>query len=121
MTGLDECKSKENLRTRFPANKKPYTNNYGYEDDSDLEDDNEEDVPDDEPEIPPRVATENSGSHSPEPLVVNDSNTKSNEPSDVISISDMDSLFSELPEIKDGTKPAHVGKVVVIEDVAFVT
>ena len=120
MTGIDECKSKENLRTGFPANRKPYTTNYEYEDDSDLEED-DEDVSDDELEDSPRVATENSANHLSEPHAIDDSNTRSNEPSEVISVSDMDSLFSELPEIKDGTKPAHVGKVVVVEDVAFVT
>ena len=118
---LKECKNKENLRTRFPANKKPYTNNYGYEDDSDLKDDNEGDVSDDEPEISPRVATEKSGHHSPEPPAIDDPNAKNNEPSEVISISDLDSLFSESPDTKHKTEPAHVDKAVVIEDVAFVT
>ena len=43
------------------------------------------------------------------------------EPSDITSVSDLDSLFSESPDTKDETKTAHVGKVIVIEDVAFVT
>ena len=121
MTVLDECKSKENLRSRFPGNGKHYTDSYDYGDDSDLEDDDEEDVSDDEPEISPRVATEKPGNHSPEPPATDDSNAKKNEPSDAISISDLDSLFSESPDTKHETEPAHVGKVVVIEDVAFVT
>ena len=99
LTVLDECKNKENLRTRFPANRKPHTSNYDYEDDSDLEEDDEEDVSDDESAVPPRVATKKSRNHPPE----------------------RDSFFSEPPDTKGDVEPVHVGKVVVIEDVAFVT
>ena len=119
-TVLDECKSNENLRTRFPANRKPYTGDYDYEDDSDFEDD-EEDVSDDESAVPPRVAAEKSGNHLSEIATIENSDAKNSESSDVISVSDLDSLFSDPPDTKDEAGPAHVGKVVVIEDVAFVT
>ena len=121
LTVLDECKSKDNLRTRFPANRKPYTSNYDYEDDSDLEEDDEEDVSDDESAVPPRVAAEKSGNHLSEIATIENSDAKRIESSDVISVSDLDSLFSDPPDTKDEAGPAHVGKVVVIEDVAFVT
>ena len=121
LTVLDECKSKENLRTRFPANRKPCTNNYDYEDDSDLEEDDEDDVSDDESVVPSRVVTEKSGNRSSKIAIVENPDAKNSEPSDVISISDLDSLFSEPPDTKDEVEPAHVGKVVIIEDVAFVT
>ena len=56
-----------------------------------------------------------------EPVGIETSVAKSSEASDVISVSDLDSLFSESPDAKDEIGPVHVGKVVVIEDVAFVT
>ena len=121
LTVLDECKSKENLRTRFPGNRKNYTSNYDYEDDSDLEEDENEEVPDDEPIISPSVTTEKTGNISSELASAENSNAKSPESSDIISVSDLDSLCSESPDTKDEVGPAHVGKVVVIEDVAFVT
>ena len=50
---LDERGNKENLRSRFPADRKPYSTRYDYEDDSDLEDDDgdegDNDILDDEP------------------------------------------------------------------------
>ena len=115
---LDGCKSKENLRTRFPANRKSCTRNYDYEDDSDLEEDDDGDDSDDELAVAPRVATEKSENDSPELVAVNNSKEKSSEHSDIISVSDLDSLFSDT---KEEMESAHVGKVVVIEDVAFVT
>jgi len=48
----------------------------------------------------------------------------SNEPSDITSVSDLDSLFSDSFDTKgeaEATPSAHVGKAVAIEDVAFVT
>ena len=120
---LSERGTKENLRARFPTDRKPHTSNYDYGDDSDLEDDDDEDIPDDEPAADPRVVTEKPRSNS-DIVVLANSDAKSNESSDVVSISDLDSLFSESPDTKGETEPAssaHVGKVVVIEDVAFVT
>ena len=38
-----------------------------------------------------------------------------------MSVSDLDSLFSEPVDVKDESDTAHVGKVVIIEDVAFIT
>ena len=121
MTVLDECKSKENLRSRFPANMKPYTSSYDYDNDSDLEEEDDEDISDDEPAISAPVMTEKSGNDSPEPVGIETLDAKTSEPSDVISVSDLDSLFLESPDTKDEIGPVHVGKVVVIEDVAFVT
>ena len=119
---LDECKNKENLRTRFLASRKSYTNNYDHEDDSDLEEDDEQDASDDESAVPPRLAaTEESGNHPSEFVTIENSDAKSSKSSDTISASDLDSLFPDSPDTKDDVEPAHVGKVVVIEDVAFVT
>ena len=119
---LDKKETEGDLRARFPTDRKPYTNNYEYEDDSDLEED-DDDILDDEPAGAPRVATEESGGNS-DVFCVENSDTKENGPSDIISVSDMDSLFSRTSDTKGeaGTaSSAHVGKVVVIEDVAFVT
>ena len=57
-------------------------------------------------------------------VVLENLDTKINEPSDIVSVSDLDSLFSESSDTKGETTiaaSAHVGKVVVIDDVAFVT
>lgn len=125
LTVLDECKNKGNLRTRFPASKKPYARNYDYEDDSDLEEEEDDDydyyVSDIEPAVPPRVPSEKPGNDSSEFATSKNSDAKCSESSDVMSVSDLDSLFSEPPDTKDEIQPAHVGKVVIIEDVAFVT
>ena len=121
LTVLDECKKKENLRTRFPANRKPYTGNYDYEDDSDLEEDDEQDVSDEESAVPPPVAVEKSGNRLSKIATIQNSDAKSSESSDDISVSDLDSLFSDPPDTKDEAGPPHLGKVVVIEDIAFVT
>jgi len=122
---LDERGNKENLRARFPTDRKPYTTRYDYEDDSDLEvdDDDDDDILDDEPASAPQVVTKKSKDSS-DIVVFENSDVKSNESSDIISVSDLDSLFSESSDAKgetETTPSAHVGKVVVIEDVAFVT
>jgi len=120
---LDERGTKENLRSRFPAERKPYTTRYDYEDDSDLEDDDDDDdILDDEPASAPQVMTKKPRDNS-NIVVLESSDAKINESSD-ISVSDLDSLFSESSDTKGETRTAssaHVGKVVVIEDVAFVT
>ena len=126
LTVLDKCKSNQNLRTRFPANAKPYTTNYGYEDDSDLEEDDEddqEDFPDDELAVTPRVETEKSGGDSPDLVTIENSDAKSTRSSDILSVSDLDSVFSKLSDTdtKDEVGRGHVGKVAVIEGAAFVT
>ena len=123
---LEEQKSKENLRARFPENRKPCTSHYDYEDDSDLEggdddDDDDDDISDDEPTVPPQVATEKPPASPLELVTIEKSDAKSRESSDIISVSDLDSLFSEPVDVKHGSDTAHFGKVVVIEDVAFVT
>ena len=123
---LDERKIKEDLRVRFPLCREPYTSGYDYEDDSDLEDD-DEDVLDSDggPTVASQVAGEKAGNYS-ERVTVQNSNTKGDDSqgSDIISVSDFDSLCSESSETNFDTSPApsaHVGKVVVIEVVAFVT
>ena len=120
---LAERAAKENLRARFPANRKPYTSHYEYEDDSDLEEDyDDDDISDDEPASVPQVVTEKPRDN--DTVVLEKSDAKSSEPSDILSVSDLDSVFSELSDAKgetESTSSAHVGKIVVIEDVAFVT
>jgi len=120
---LDERGAKEDLRTRFPTGRRPYTTRYDYEDDSDLEEDDGDDIADDEPASPPQVVTKKPRDDS-DIVVLENSDAKSNKTCDILSVSDLDSLFSESSDMKGGTETtssAHVGKVVVIEDVAFVT
>ena len=122
MTVLDEREAEENLRVGFPTDRRPYTIDYDYEDDSDLEDDDGDDVPDDEPAGAPQAVTENPRAN--DVVVLEKPAVKSNESSDMVSVSDIESLFSESSKTKDETEPAssaHIGKVIVIEDVAFVT
>ena len=122
---LDERGAKENLRAGFPTNRKPYTSNYDYENDSDLEedyDDDDDDISEDEPASAPRVATEKLRNN--DAVILEKSDAESNESSDIVSVSDLDSLFSEPSDTKGETETAssaHTGKVVIIEDVAFVT
>ena len=111
---LDERGAKENLRVGFPTDRAPYTSHYDYENDSDLEEDY-----DDRPASAVMEKLRNCGV-----VVLEKSDVKNNESSDIPSISDLDSLFSEPSDTKDATgivSSAHIGKVVVIEDVAFVT
>jgi hypothetical protein len=111
------------LRARFPTDRKPYTTSYDYEDDSDLEEDHDDDdVPDDEPASAPQVVTEKP--RDKDVVVLEKSDAKDSESSDILSVSDLDSMFSESSDAKaetDTVSSAHVGKVIVIEDVAFVT
>ena len=120
---LDERGAKEDLRARFPTDRSPYTSDYDYEDDSDLEEDDDEEILDDEPASVPQVVTEKPKDESA--VVVERSNAKKgHESPDVLSVSDLDSMFSDPSDTNDETgtaSSAHVGKVVVIEDVAFVT
>ena len=122
---LDERRTKENLRARFPTGRKPYTTRYDYEDDSDLEEDDDDDddiLDDDSLAGVPQAVTEKPRDN--DVVVLKKSDAKSNESSDIISVSDLDSLFSGSSDTKGETETAsstHVGKVVVIEDVAFVT
>jgi len=128
LTVLDKRGTKENLRARFPTDRKPYTTRYDYEDDSDLEEDDDDDdddgddILDDEPAGVPQAVAEKSRDN--DVVVLEKSDAKGNESSDIISVSDLDSLFSDSSDTKGETgaaSSAHVGKVVVIEDVAFVT
>jgi len=116
---LAERGAKENLRTRFPAYRKPYTSHYDYEDDSDLEEDyDDDDISDDEPASVPQVITEKPRNN--DAVVLEKSDARSSEPSDILSISDLDSVFSESSDVKgetESTSSTHVGKVVIIEDI----
>ena len=117
LTVLDGSKTKEDLRVWFPSDRNSYTDDYDYEDDSDLDEDEDDDIFDGEP-----VVTR-SGDDS-ELVTVESADAKGNDSSDVISSSDLDSLFSDSPDTKDEGKcvpSTHVGRVVIIEDVAFVT
>ena len=127
LTVLDQRKTKENLRSRFPADRKLYSTCYDYEDDSDLEDDDDDsdgnDILDEEPVGDPQVMMKKPRDNS-NIAVLENSGAKINDPSDIVSVSDFNSLFSESSDTKGETgtsSSAHVGKVVVIEDVAFVT
>jgi hypothetical protein len=124
---LDERKTKDNLRVRYPIEREPYVSGYEYEDDSDLEDDDDATSDsDDEPTAASHIAGGKSGVYSGR-VVVENSNTNgdSSQVSDIISVSEFDSvLFSESSNtnLETNSAPsAHVGKVVVIEDVAFIT
>jgi len=123
---LGESGNKENLRSRFPADRKPYWTRYDYDDDSDLEDEDDDggdDILDDKPAGDPQVMS-GKPRNSSDIVVLESSDTKINDPSDIVSVSDLDSLFSESSDTKGETRTAssaHVGKVVVIEDVAFIT
>ena len=100
-----------------------YTCDYEYDADSDLEEDEESDVEDAQV-----VPSNDKGDKSDSGTLVEkqSSDTKGNETSDIFSVSDMDSLFSDSAHTAGaGTEvtsnPAHVRDVAVIEDVAFVT
>ena len=120
---LDQNETREDLRTGFPADRKPYTEDYDYDGDSDLE---ENDVQD-----PPGI--NNSGvelqkGESDQPdsgMLVG--NHEGDESSDIVSVSDADPLASGSvstrteAEVTGTPSPTHIGTVVVIEDVAFIT
>ena len=110
------------MRAGFPTDRNPYTIHYDYEDDSDLEEGDDDEILDDEPASVPQVVSEKL--KDDDAVVIERSDAKSHESPDVFSVSDMDSMFSESSDTNDETgaaSSAHVGKVVVIEDVAFVT
>ena len=120
-----DAKTEENLRTRFPTDRRSYTNDYDYEDDSDLEEDDESDdegdILDDEPSPPVAAGKPRKNA---DVVTVETPDAKNNESLDIVSVSDLDSLFSEPPDTTGEagtTSSAHVGKVIVVEDVAFVT
>ena len=126
---LDQKETKENLRTGFPVDRKPYTDDYDYDDDSDLEEDEDWDPLDlEDSQVVPESGKSD---HSDSATVVGSRNSeaKGKESPDIISISDMDSLFSDPDDTKVEAEvpatptpaPTHVGTIVVISDVAFVT
>ena len=116
----DGRRTKENLRATsgFLIDRRRYTICHNYEDDSDLEEDDD----DDELAGVPQAVTEKPRDN--DAVVLEKSDAKSNQSSDIVSVSDLNSLFYESSNAKGETETApssHVGKVVVIEDVAFVT
>ena len=125
---FDRKKPKENLRARFPADRRPYTSDYDYDADSDLEDDEDCDFCDFEDS---KAVQEKGESDKTGPGVqdIQTSDEKENASSDVVSVSDVESLFSGPSEtiaeagieVTPPSTSAHIGTVVVIEDVAFVT
>lgn len=121
---LDGRDAKRNLRACFPTDRKPYASCYDYENDSDLEEDDDEDIPDDEPATDaPQVATEQSRNDS-DVIPLKNSDAKRNESSEVASVSDLDPLSPDPPDPKgeaETPSSVHVGTVLVVEDVAFVT
>jgi len=123
---LGERGAEENLRARFPTHRRPYTDDYGYEGDSDLEGDDEEGTLDDEQTAPPpaAAATDLKSKSSSNVVSIEPSGAKDSEALDMVSVSDLDSLFSESSDTKGEAEiasPVHAGKVIFIEDVAFVT
>ena len=104
-----------------------YTCNYDYDADSDLEEDEDCGFLDFEDcEVIPEKGKGDKS--DPDTDDIQNSGGK-NVSLDIISISDVDSMFSDPPETVVETKaaatpspaPTHIGTVVVIEDVAFVT
>ena len=124
---LGRKENKENLRTQFPVDRKPYTDDYDYDADSDLEEDEDWDSSDIEDiQVDPSKGKSDK-SDSATLAGSQNSDAKDSEYSDSFSISDMDSRFSDSVDMKAETEvaatpnPTHIGTVVVIEDVAFVT
>jgi len=124
---LNQRESGENLRTQFPVDRRSSTRDYDYDADSDLEEDEDWDPSDieDTRVVPSKYKSDKSDSATL--IGSQNSDAKGNESPDVISVSDMDSLLSDSADTKAGAEvaatsnPTHVGTVVVIEDVAFVT
>ena len=124
---LDQKEAKENLRAGFPLDRKPYTDDYDYDADSDLEEDEDWDSSDAEDS---RVVLEKGKSSQSDSSTLVDSqnsDAKDDESSDIISVSDMDSLLSDpvdtktKAEVAPAPTPTHIGTVIVIDGVAFVT
>lgn len=124
---LDQKETKENLRAGFAVDRKPYTDDYDYDADSDLEEDEDWDSSDAEDS---RVVLEKGKSNQSDSGTLVDSqnsDAKDDESSDIISVSDMDSLLSDSVDTKAKAEvaatptPTHIGTVAVIDDVAFVT
>ncbi len=120
---LDQKEAKDNLRTRFPADKRPYTCDYDHDIDSDLEEDGDWDPPNiEDPQVVPEK-WKSDQSDSGTLVGRQNSDAKGNESPDIISVSDVDSLFSDSVDAKAGvaTTPTHIGTVVIMDDIAFVT
>ena len=120
---LDEKETKENLRNGFPADRKPYTDNYDYDADGDLEEGEDRDSSSvkDSQVVLEKGETDESGSGVS--LGSQTPDAEGDESSDVVSASDVDSPFSDPVDTKPEAEATatHIGTVVVIDDVAFVT
>ena len=95
-TVLDKHETKQDLRMIFPADK-PHIGDYNYDADSDLEEDEDCNFSDDgDTQLPPvDLKGKNDGSDSSTLVSSQIPEAKGGESPDIISISDMDSLFSE--------------------------
>ena len=124
---LDQKETRENLRAQFPTDRKPYTCDYDYDADSDFEEDEDWDSSDIEDIQAVPSKGKNDKSDSATLVGSQNQDAKDSESSDIISVSDMDSVFSDSVDTKAETEatvtsnPTHIGTVVVIEDVTFVT
>ena len=124
---LDQEGAKENLRVGFPVDRKPHTNDYDYDVDSDLEEDEDWDSSDTGDSKVVLDKAQDNQSDSVTLVGGKNSDAKDNESSDIISVSDVDSLFSDpvdtktKAEVAPAPTPTHIGTVVVIDNVAFVT
>ena len=96
-TVLDKRRTKENLRATsgFPIDRRRYTTCHN--DDSDLEEDDD----DDELAGVPQAVTEKPRDN--DAVVLDKSDAKSNQSSDIVSVSDLDSLFYESSYAKGET------------------
>ena len=116
---LNQKETNQNLRTQFPVDRKPYTDDYDYDADSDLEEDEDWDSSDVEV-VPSKDKSDSS-------TLVGSQSTDVKGDEVIISVSDMDSLLSDSANTKIEVEaaaardPTHIGTVVVIDDVAFVT
>ena len=95
----DGRRTKENLRATsgFPIDRRRYTTCHNYEDDSDLEEDDD----DDELAGVSQAVTEKPRDN--DAVVLDKSDAKSNQSSDIVSVSDLDSLFYESSYAKGET------------------
>jgi len=124
---LKQKETNENLRTQFPTDRKPYSDDYDYDADSDLDEDEDWDSSDVEDFQVAPSKDKSDKSDSSTLVGSQSSDVKGNRASDIISVSDMDSLLSDSvdtkieAEVAVAQNPTHIGTVAAIEDVAFVT
>ena len=124
---LDQKAIKGNLRAQPPDDWRSYTGDYDHDADSDLEEDEDWDFSGNGDTKPVPVSGEIDKPDCSTLAGSQDPNVKGDEYPDVISVSDVDSLCSGSIDTRSEagravtSTPAHIGDIVVIEDVAFVT